>query len=113
MAVSTCIAGEPRNIGADTTLDMRTGAAIDQMGGQARLTIMWTVPGPRLRLALRIAAVWSLLWPLFGLLFLMVVLEQVPLGSRFNVSLASASSPRFCQLSSWQCGWCGPSVGDG
>ena len=57
------------------------------MGGQARLTIMWTVPGPRLRLALRIAAVWSLLWPLFGLLFLMVVLEQVPLGSRFNVSL--------------------------
>ena len=60
------------------------------MGGQARLTIMWTVPGPRLRLALRIAAVWSLLWPLFGLLFLMVVLEQVPLGSRFNVSLASA-----------------------
>ena len=60
------------------------------MAGQARLTIMWTVPGPRLRLALRIAAVWSLLWPLFGLLFLMVVLEQVPLGSRFNVSLASA-----------------------
>ena len=60
------------------------------MGGQARLTIMWTVPGPRLRLALRIAAVWSLLWPLFGLLFLMVVLEQVPLGSRFNVFLASA-----------------------
>ena len=40
-----------------------------------------------LRLGLRIIAVWSLLWPLFGLLLLVAVLEMVPLGSRFNVSL--------------------------
>ena len=60
---------------------------MDQTGGQASLTTMWTVPGSRPRLGLRIIAVWSLLWPLFGLLLLVAVLEMVPLGSRFNVSL--------------------------
>ena len=51
---------------------------------------MWTVPESRLRLALRIIAVWSLLWPLFGLLFLVAVLETIPLGSRFDVSITVA-----------------------
>ena len=88
MAVNTRLAGGPRNIGADTTLDMRTGAAIGPDGrpgepdyhvDSSGVTAASGVANNRRMepavAVVRLAASWLLSW------------NMVPLGSRFNVSL--------------------------